>query len=102
MIFAMLDKTLTVMEQAVERGLRDLMLTKSGMLNNWAKAVFETKVSTLGVPLQRAVARALAVSEVNACMGKIVAAPTAGSSGIMPATLCNHARRASDSTRKVD
>ena len=87
MIFAMLDKTLTVMEQAVERGLRDHMLTKSGMLKNWAKAVFETKVSTLGVPLQRAVARALAVSEVNACMGKIVAAPTAGSSGIMPATL---------------
>ncbi len=87
MILTMLDKTLTVMEQAVERGLRDLMLTKSGMLNNWAKAVFESKVSTLGVPLQRAVARALAVSEVNACMGKIVAAPTAGSSGILPATL---------------
>ncbi len=87
MIFATLDKTLTVMEQAVEQGLRDLMITKSGMLKNWAKAVFETNVSTLGVPLQRAAARALAVSEVNACMGKIVAAPTAGSSGIMPATL---------------
>jgi L-serine dehydratase len=87
MIFATLDKTLTVMEQAVERGLRELMITKSGMLKNWAKAVFETKLSTLGVPFQRAVARALAVSEVNACMGKIVAAPTAGSSGIMPATL---------------
>ncbi len=86
-IFAMLDKTLAVMEQAVEQGLTQLMLTKSGMLKNWAKAVFESKVSTLGVPLQKAVARALAVSEVNACMGKIVAAPTAGSSGIMPATL---------------
>ena len=30
---------------------------------------------------------ALAVSETNACMGKIVAAPTAGSCGILPAVL---------------
>ncbi len=36
--------------------------------------------------LVRAVAYALAVAEVNACMGKIVAAPTAGSCGVIPGT----------------
>ena len=35
----------------------------------------------------RAVAYALATSETNACMGKIVAAPTAGASGVLPAVL---------------
>lgn len=86
-ILRTLDKTLSVMESAVEQGLRQLMISKSGMLNNWAKRVFECSTSALGGSLQKAIARALAVSEVNACMGKIVAAPTAGSSGIMPATL---------------
>ena len=35
----------------------------------------------------RALARALAVSELNAAMGRIVAAPTAGSCGILPAAV---------------
>lgn len=86
-IFKTLDKTLTVMEQSIEQGLSQLMITKSGMLKNWAKDVFHSKASTLGAPLQKAIARALSVSEVNACMGKIAAAPTAGSSGVVPATL---------------
>ncbi|GAA3313575.1 hypothetical protein GCM10020331_004010 [Ectobacillus funiculus] len=34
-----------------------------------------------------AAANALAVSEVNAAMGRIVATPTAGSAGILPAVL---------------
>ncbi len=38
------------------------------------------------VLLAKSVAYALAVSEVNAAMGKIVAAPTAGSCGVIPGT----------------
>ena len=37
--------------------------------------------------LQRVIATALMVGEQNACMGRIVAAPTAGASGVMPAVL---------------
>ena len=33
------------------------------------------------------VAAALAVAEVNACMGRVVAAPTAGSCGVLPAAI---------------
>ncbi|MEG0766304.1 MAG: L-serine ammonia-lyase, iron-sulfur-dependent, subunit alpha, partial [Clostridia bacterium] len=40
-----------------------------------------------GALLGRAAARALAIAECNACMGKIVAAPTAGSCGIVPGVL---------------
>ena len=35
----------------------------------------------------KAAVRAMAVAECNACMGRIVAAPTAGSCGILPAAL---------------
>ena len=37
--------------------------------------------------LQQVIATALKVGEHNACMGRIVAAPTAGASGVLPAVL---------------
>jgi L-serine dehydratase len=86
-IYEALKRTLLVMEESVEHGLTQSVITPSGMLNNWAKTVHNAKVETLGSSLKKAVARAIAVGEVNACMGKIAAAPTAGSAGIMPAVL---------------
>ncbi|MBI3004198.1 MAG: L-serine ammonia-lyase, iron-sulfur-dependent, subunit alpha [Ignavibacteriales bacterium] len=82
-----LKRVLLVMEDSVEQGLTQMVISPSGMLNNWAKTVFVAKVETLGSSLKKAAARAIAVGEVNACMGKIAAAPTAGSAGIMPAVL---------------
>ena len=41
----------------------------------------------MGENFQKLVAYSLAAKEVNACMGKVVAAPTAGASGIMPGIL---------------
>ncbi len=41
----------------------------------------------------RAMARAISSSEVNAAMGKIVASPTAGSCGILPAVIISAAER---------
>jgi L-serine dehydratase len=40
-----------------------------------------------GTPFRYVLARALAVQEVNAAMGVIVAAPTAGGAGVLPAVL---------------
>jgi L-serine dehydratase len=40
-----------------------------------------------GTPFRDVLARALAVQEVNAAMGVIVAAPTAGGAGVLPAVL---------------
>ena len=86
-VYEGLEKTLRVMEESVTHGLTQLVITPSGMLNNWAKAIYNAPVETLGGMLKKAVARAVAVGEVNACMGRIAAAPTAGSAGIMPAVL---------------
>jgi L-serine dehydratase len=40
-----------------------------------------------GTPFREVLARALAVQEINAAMGVIVAAPTAGGAGVLPAVL---------------
>ena len=47
-----------------------------------------------GTPFRDILARALAVQEVNAAMGVIVAAPTAGGAGVLPAVLTGLAARA--------
>ena len=56
------------------------------MLSDWQQGDGQGK-SLCGPVLGRAVAYAMAVLETNASMGLIVAAPTAGSSGIVPGVL---------------
>jgi len=80
-------RILKVMLESVENGLTRDMKSPSGMLNNYAKKVFNAEIDVLTINFKKAIARAMAVSEVNACMGRIAAAPTAGSSGIMPAVI---------------
>lgn len=76
-----------VMKDAVRTGLEEDMTSRSGMINNGAKKVYNHKVAVLSKDFQNLVSRALAAKEVNSCMGRIVAAPTAGASGIMPGVL---------------
>lgn len=76
-----------VMKDAVKTGLTEDMTSRSGMINNGAKKVFNNPVTVLSREFQVLVARALAAKEVNSCMGRVVAAPTAGASGILPGTM---------------
>lgn len=81
---------LAVMRQSVETGLVGNRRSLSGLVGGDAAKVEQYRLTgkTLtGDRLNFAVARALAVAEVNATMGKIVAAPTAGSCGVLPAVL---------------
>jgi len=56
-----------------------------------------------GEPLASAIAYALAVAEVNASMGRIVAAPTAGSCGVLPGVLFSVGEiRGADDSELVD
>jgi len=80
-------KNYQVMKEAVETGFTDDMTSRSGMINNSAKKVHSTKKTVLSFEFQQLVARALSAKEVNSCMGRVVAAPTAGASGIMPGVL---------------
>ncbi|MEN8249673.1 MAG: L-serine ammonia-lyase, iron-sulfur-dependent, subunit alpha [Bacteroidota bacterium] len=76
-----------VMKEAVNAGFTDDMTSRSGMINNGAKKVKATDKTVLSKEFQDLVARALSAKELNACMGRVVAAPTAGASGILPGVL---------------
>ncbi|MDX2286001.1 MAG: L-serine ammonia-lyase, iron-sulfur-dependent, subunit alpha [Bacteroidia bacterium] len=86
-IWARLEQAYAVMKDAVQTGLSQDMQSISGMIDNGAKKVAACKVSVLGPEFQQLIAHSLAAKEVNSCMGRIVAAPTAGASGIMPGVL---------------
>jgi len=81
---------LQIMREAVKRGLKGDRKSLSGLVGGEAKkvkALSQGGKSLVGDRINGAIARALAVVEVNASMGKIVAAPTAGSCGVLPAVL---------------
>ena len=82
-----LSKAYRVMKDAVQTGLSDDMQSRSGMIKGGAKKVVNTPITVLSPEFQKLVSRALAAKEVNSCMGRVVAAPTAGASGIMPGVL---------------
>lgn len=86
-IWTGLTTALSVMKDAVRTGLEEDMTSRSGMVNNGAKKVYRYPKAVLSKEFQNLISRALAAKEVNSCMGKIVAAPTAGASGIMPGVL---------------
>ncbi len=82
-----LGRAWAVMKDAVKTGLEEDMTSRSGMINNGAKKVARYPKAVLSREFQQLIARALAAKEVNSCMGRVVAAPTAGASGIMPGVL---------------
>ena len=82
-----LAKAWSVMKGAVRTGLEEDMTSRSGMINNGAKKVYRYPKPVLSKEFQNLISRALAAKEVNSCMGLVVAAPTAGASGIMPGVL---------------
>ncbi len=82
-----LDNAYRVMKDAVQTGLTEEMTSRSGMINNGAKKVYNYPKPVLSREFQVLISRALAAKEVNSCMGRVVAAPTAGASGILPGVL---------------
>jgi L-serine dehydratase len=73
-----------VMKDAVKTGLEEDMTSRSGMIHNGAKRVYHHPLNVLNEDFKKLISRALAAKEVNSCMGRVVAAPTAGASGILP------------------
>lgn len=83
-------QNLRVMREAVSIGLAENRKSLSGLVGGDARkveALRRSEKSLIGDRMNGAITRALAVVEVNASMGKIVAAPTAGSCGVLPAVL---------------
>jgi L-serine dehydratase len=83
-----LRRALVVMQEAVARGLVGDLYSSSGLVGGDAAKLRTGPAGPLaGTPFRDVLARALAVQEVNAAMGVIVAAPTAGGAGVLPAVL---------------
>ena len=90
-LLARMEADFRVMKQSAADGGREDQRSTSGLtggegfqMDRYAR---ETEGGLSGPFLSRAMARALAVAGCNASMGRIVAAPTAGSCGILPGCL---------------
>lgn len=87
-IRAALGRALGIMRGAIARGLDGDLRSASGLVGgDAAKLAASTRGPLSGTVFGDVLARALAVQEVNAAMGVIVAAPTAGGAGVLPAVL---------------
>ena len=77
-----------IMQASIERGIANTEHSVSGLTGGDAEKIYEHREGGyLGAAALSAAAYAVGVSEVNAVMGRIVACPTAGSCGIVPAAL---------------
>ena len=90
-----------VMKEAVQTGLTEDMKSMSGMIDNGAKKVMNYPTPVLSREFQVLISRALAAKEVNSCMGRAVAAPTAGASGILPGVMVTLQELHDISDRKI-
>ena len=89
-VCARMAKALEIMRQSAFVPLKSSVPSMGGLIGGQAKMLsdnFEKKGAVCGSVLSRGITYAMAVLEVNASMGVIVAAPTAGSSGIVPGLL---------------
>lgn len=82
-------KNLVVMRESVERGLSEKIDSVSGLSGGEAMRLYRygKRDPFSGFNACLAAASAMAVVEVNSAMGRVVAAPTAGASGILPGVL---------------
>lgn len=95
-LFLHMQETLNVMRQAANTGREKKVYSLSGLIGGDAfklQKYLESGKSLLGNTAITAMAMALSSSEVNGSMGKIVACPTAGSCGILPAVILTAGER---------
>ena len=96
-----LGRALAVMRRAVERGETGELRSVSGLVGGDAAKLRDAPGPLAGTLFTDVLAGALAVQEVNAAMGVIVAAPTAGGAGVLPGVLLGIARHVSTSDEQL-
>lgn len=87
---AFTNRSLFAMKEAIQTGLVSKELSLSGMCGqdcDRVKSRYASEKSVFGPVFEKILTYALATSEENIRMGRIVACPTAGSCGILPAAL---------------
>ena len=87
-LLAKMERMLVVIKESIDFGLTGVR-SHSGLTGGDAKRLKEASEekqfsNILGDKAKDAIVYAMAVAEANAAMGRIVAAPTAGASGVLP------------------
>ena len=83
-------RALEIMGESAALPLKEPARSTGGLIGGESRKLYDHAArgeAICGPVLQRALAYAMGVSEVNASMGLIVAAPTAGSAGVVPGLL---------------
>ena len=103
-VFEKMYKNLDVMREGANEGREKKIYSVSGLIGGDGykinKYLREGKTLTGDVTV-RAMAMALSSSEVNAAMGRIVACPTAGSCGILPAVILSAGEKLGKSDKEL-
>ncbi|MBU3215673.1 L-serine ammonia-lyase, iron-sulfur-dependent, subunit alpha [Clostridium estertheticum] len=103
-LFLHMKETLDVMRQGALSGREKEVYSLSGLIGGDAyklQKYLESGKSLLGDTAVKAMAMALSSSEVNGSMGRIVACPTAGSCGILPAVILTAGEKLGKSTNEM-
>lgn len=85
-----MERVWEIMRESATKPIKHPGKSMGGLIGGESKKITDHRTkgeNICGSVLSRAVAHAMAVLEVNTSMGLIVAAPTAGSSGIVPGLL---------------
>jgi len=91
-----------IMKNSVSHGISQVMPSVSGLTGGEGYRLWHEKEKGLsGETILKASSRAMAVSNVNASMGRIVAAPTAGSCGIIPGVMMTVAEKLGKSEDEI-
>lgn len=91
-----MKENLNIMKESSEMGLNKKVMSVSGLIGGDAfklNQYMKDKETLCGDFMVKVMARALSSAEVNASMGRIVAAPTAGSCGILPSVILTTGER---------
>lgn len=86
-----MERAYDIMKQSIHRALNEDLIGMGGMIGGESKhldALRKSGKNICGTLISKAITYAVGVLEVNTSMGLIVAAPTAGSSGVLPGVLC--------------
>ena len=90
-VLAKMKHNSQLMKESIATGIKNPQKSKGGLIGGEGRRLYDycqgEKGLLSGLNVMEAVSYALAVAEVNATMGRIVACPTAGSCGIVPGVL---------------
>lgn len=103
-IFGKLETRYAVMENSASKALEQSLSTVGSLIEGITKTQYKYAKggqTLCGEFINIVMARALSGSEVNASMGKVCAAPTAGACGILPAVLISISEEYGISRRKI-